>query len=986
MGRFVVVVFAVLFASFVSSSALAQPSYWLFESGPARPLALSSDGSRLYALNTPDAHLEIYDATNVPPTYLASVPVGLEPVAVALRDDGEAWVVNHLSDSVSVIDLAATPPHVVRTLLVGDAPMDVIFGGPSRSRAFVTTAHRGQNTADPRGDYVTEGVGRADVWVFDATAPGDTLLATPLTILRMFSDRPRALAVSGDGSTVYAAAYFSGNRTTTLNEDMLCNPGTTVSCSVPAGTSPGGLPGPIVNHAGVAAPATGLIVRYNPTPGTWTDELGRDFSSLIRFTLPDQDVFTIDATANPPVITSAIAGVGTVLFAMAVNPVSGRLYVANTEANNRVRFEGPGDFVRTTAPKTSGDPASVRGHLHEARITVINGSNVTPCHLNGHLDYGANPQPASARDRSLAAPMGMAVTADGNTLFLAAFGSQTLARIPVSGLESGSFLPDAASNIALSAGGPTGVVLDESRGRAYVATRFDDGVSVVSLGTSSEIAHVRMHDPEPAEIIYGRPFLHDARLSSSTGEASCGSCHVFGDMDQLAWDLGDPDGDVTPNPNEVGPIGVGQAFHPMKGPMTTQTFRGLSTHGPMHWRGDRTGAATQGGSYLDEHAGFVEFRGAFGGLLGRDEGPLDVARMNRFATFALRIVNPPNPIRALDGVLETDEANGRDIYFNRAAVDTVTTCNGCHTLNPAMGFFGTGGTTTFEGETQEFKVAQLRNAYEKVGMFGLAPTTFFTSGDALSLGPQVRGFGFLHDGSTDTVFRFLHAAVFTGLSSTDMRDLESFVMAFDSELAPVVGQQVTIDPAAEAAELTRLDLLNARAGTAYALVGSAGATECDLVAHGVVAGSLRGYRRTAAGTFASDRASEAALTLAAMKTLAMTAGNSLTFTCTPPGSGNRMALDRDEDGARDRDEIDANQSPIDRPFPEPPIEPEVDAGTTPETDAGTTPGRRNDGCGCTTAGGRSTEGGAGIVALAALITIVRMRRTRREFDPTRTTG
>ena len=37
----------------------------------------------------------------------ASVPVGLEPVAVAARTDSEVWVVNHLSDSVSIVDVDA---------------------------------------------------------------------------------------------------------------------------------------------------------------------------------------------------------------------------------------------------------------------------------------------------------------------------------------------------------------------------------------------------------------------------------------------------------------------------------------------------------------------------------------------------------------------------------------------------------------------------------------------------------------------------------------------------------------------------------------------------------------------------------------------------------------------------------------------------------------------------------------------------------------
>ena len=37
-------------------------------------------------------------------------------------------------------------------------------------------------------------------------------------------------------------------------------------------------------------------------------------------------------------------------------------------------------------------------------------------------------------------------------------------------------------------------------------------------------------------------------------------------------------------------IGSGKVddFHPMKGPMTTQTLRGLTNSGAMHWRGDRS--------------------------------------------------------------------------------------------------------------------------------------------------------------------------------------------------------------------------------------------------------------------------------------------------------------------------------------------------------------------------------------------------------------
>src|SRR5262249_56077832 len=101
-----------------------------FESGQVRPLALSPDGTRLFAVNTPDDQLEIFSVGGGGLTHVGSVPVGMEPVAVAARTTGEVWVVNHLSDSISIVDVATSPPRVVRTLLVGDEPRDIVFAGP----------------------------------------------------------------------------------------------------------------------------------------------------------------------------------------------------------------------------------------------------------------------------------------------------------------------------------------------------------------------------------------------------------------------------------------------------------------------------------------------------------------------------------------------------------------------------------------------------------------------------------------------------------------------------------------------------------------------------------------------------------------------------------------------------------------------------------------------------------------------------------------
>src|SRR5512143_3372906 len=88
----------------VSQPAGAADDFTLFESGQVRPLALSADGSRLFAVNTPDDRLEIFDVGESGLSPSGSVFVGLEPVAVAVRSPTEVWVVNHLSDSISIVD------------------------------------------------------------------------------------------------------------------------------------------------------------------------------------------------------------------------------------------------------------------------------------------------------------------------------------------------------------------------------------------------------------------------------------------------------------------------------------------------------------------------------------------------------------------------------------------------------------------------------------------------------------------------------------------------------------------------------------------------------------------------------------------------------------------------------------------------------------------------------------------------------------------
>ena len=153
-----------------------------------------------------------------------------------------------------------------------------------------------------------------------------------------------------------------------------------------------------------------------------------------------------------------------------------------------------------------------------------------------------------------------------------------------------------------------------------------------------------------------------------------------------------------------------------------------------------------------------------------------------------------------------DEAGGLAFFFSGVPSDVFSTCNVCHVLDTFAGFFGSNGNSSFEFEPQNLKIPHLRNLYQKVGMFGMPAVAFFNPGDNGNKGDQVRGFGFLHDGSTDTLFRFHHATSFNQnnpagfpipnpggfpagpAGDLQRRQVEAFMLAFDSNLAPIVGR------------------------------------------------------------------------------------------------------------------------------------------------------------------------------------------------------
>jgi hypothetical protein len=764
-------------------TATAATDYTLFEADPVRPVAVLEASGWVVVANTPDDFLEIFQPSRRGVRSCARLKVGMRPVAVAVVREERAratlWVVNHLSDSISVVelDLDNCRAELTRTLQVGDEPRDIVVARTrhGRARVFVATAHRGQHhpveSARLARDLIAppaekQARGMADVLVFDPDAPG-----APPRVVNVFANTPRALA-AGDG-VVYAASYLSGNRTTAIPSETVTtralaslNPmlardadgrpverdGELVLLPGVAGQArfEGGLPAvagagrcvsdprddnpdlvkvcvvtdaerrvqrAIVQRPGVVdpvcqctsgdgtlQPTTGVIVQFfataaacgadlttfpDGTSGCWLDRAPQPartpagaadrkappmaWNSEVRFSLPDQDVFAIGV--DDLQVSASFAGVGTVLFGLAVQPGTGKVFVTNTDANNLTRFEGRGEHASST----------VIGHLHESRITVIDPARaaVSPVHLNTHINYDhCCERVPGENERSFAFPVAGVFSAAGDRFYFAALGSDKIGVVSAAALASGFDQLAARARGQLreivlgddvaDPSGPVGLALDPRRDRLYVKTHFSNELVVIDTDRERIADRTRLPNPEPAVVTRGRSILYNARLTSSHGDSACASCHAFGDFDGLAWDLGDPDNVTVHNPGPfVAPTLDIVDFRSNKGPMTTQTLRGLANHGPLHWRGDRTRnfqdqpAAQPDVGPLDEVNSFGEFDVAIAGLNGND-ALLDPAVVQRFTRFALELTLPPNPVRRLDDGLTPDQEAARALFFGCA--------------------------------------------------------------------------------------------------------------------------------------------------------------------------------------------------------------------------------------------------------------------------------------------------------------------------------
>jgi DNA-binding beta-propeller fold protein YncE len=881
----------------VLCSSILGEAFVNFETAPVHPVALSADGKMLAVCNLPDARVEFYDLTAGAPRNVGSLFTGIDPTTARFAPNGELWVINHISDSISIIDPARRV--VVATLDCFDGPADVVF--TKANIAFVS--HAGANVVEIWNVLTRQSLGAVDIE----------------------GDRPKAMAISPDEKEIYVAILESGNSSTILAPPFTALDSTPQPSVVDLAEGPHGGLNPPPNFGDVfspvinpkipttnAPPRVGLIVRKQN--GRWLDDNKGDWTEYISGTnsfltgripgwdVADHDIAVINSTNGA---VRYIRGLMNICFDLSVNPATGKIALIGTDAINEVRFEPALKSVFVRSKLVMVDPKT---------------SEATISDLNPHLDYKAQTLVIAERKQSVGDPRTIAWNSRGTRAYVLGMGSNNILMLDENGTRIGSAveLPE----------GPGGAVVDDARNRVYVLARFAAKLVVLDAENLSILQTLSLHDPSPVAVKIGRKHFYDTIKNSGLGQVACASCHVDGRFDRLAWDLGDQTGDVlglTTRNFLIAPATT-NSFHPMKGPMVTQTLQDIIGHEPFHWRGDRDGIEL--------------FNATFMALQGADN-ELTATEMQEFEDFLATLTFPPNPNRNLDNSLPTSvdlfseralgrgsRAPGQPLPPGDATIGMAVfrspaqgACLTCHTLPTGLGpdasfkfgrwqsiSLGTNGehhiAMVAMRRTSElpFKAQQLRNLFEKNG-FDLRSTK------------SRSGFGFFHDGRVDTLTRFIQDG-FNVTDDQETADVIAFLLALTgSDLPAGIATDINRPPGLPSRDVSagvgfQATLFNSSSSsrTLFMMSHARSATSrVDLVVHGIKQGQERSWMMKG-----FDFISDGGETNTSSQVLSFASStNPLVFTFVPRGSGVRIAMDRDGDSFFNQTEIEAGSDPAD---------------------------------------------------------------------------
>lgn len=770
------------------------------------PLTITPDGSRLLALNSAEGRLSVF-AVGENPLLISEIPVGLLPVSVRLRTADEAWVINELSDAISVVSLSQNA--VIASIPTGDEPADVAF---AQGKAFVTCSRDNSvQVIDPvRHELI------------------DTIALEGLM--------PRSIVASPDGSKLYTTFLNTSNGTTILPRDKA------PAQDIPANINPE-LPAP---------PKVAQIVPISHPE--------------ITYDVLDHDLATLDPISLT--VTSYTGDLGTNILNTAVAP-NGDLLIANSEARNLIALE-----------------PNLRARFARTRVAHL-GTTTIQIDLNPDPDLSFPTIDSNARDQTLAQVMAILPTPDSSHAWLAAFGSDRLVRLDLTDHSLSGFIDlrtlDSADTprSGQTVRGPRGLALHPTAPRLFVLNRLSHTLSTIDTDRSLVLSETSLssHPDLDPVLKKGRAFLFDARLSGN-GTVSCATCHIDLDRDAMAWDLGDPSGEMLTlkgallslhAPNSL----VDRSLHPMKGPMITQTLIGLAEQTKLHWRGDKPNIQS--------------FNPTFPNLLAAD--PLPDAEIDAVAAYLLNLKHHPNPHLQLDRNFPETIAGGDPI----AGISVFTLfdnhCSACHLL--PSGSSNNLDIPSTVGSFQPLKDAPLRTTYQR-NHFNPTPGESSLTGFGLGSDGSHHELPIAHPYSLhilDDINRPLASRL------KDKRDLTAFILAFDTGTAPAIGHAVTVRETPSVEQLSEIATLEAQANLAE-LSG------VGLVVRGHYQGIPRSFRYHPSGKNYQASTPRIAPLSSSNLIAGMSHGDRLTFLGVPLAETASYSIDRD-----------LNNIPDDSPLP-----------------------------------------------------------------------
>lgn len=456
---------------------LPEVGHPTFLSPHASPIAITGD--HVFVVNTPSDTVDVIAISSN--RIVHRIPVGVDPVSVAVRPDGnEVWVSNHVSDTVSVIDVipsSRTYLHVVATIqdidpetkaTRFDEPVGIAFADNKKAYVALSSENR--------------------IAVIDVAARKVTKR------LFLTAQDPRDIVVRGD--RLYVIPFESNNRT---------------------------------QLSGGQPPMDGDLVTFDAHQHSVANNnvlsLGAVVDIVKHPEVPDRDLYVYDT--NTDKIVQVVEDLGTLLYGLTVDS-QGNVYVAQTDARNEVNG-------RSGTKKHGLAQLENRAFLNQiTAVPFANGKYQKPTRIELEPLPPEHPEPGTA----LATPFAIQVSEDDSTLVATAAGSDKVFTVDTAtGNVLGSVKVDAVPRgLAL---------IHDNDGQlkgGWVFNAVENSVLSLDLSDRSHPVvkkRIALDDPTHPVVKRGRIAFNTA-AASTTETFSCASCHPDGHTDQLLWVLKTP--------------------------------------------------------------------------------------------------------------------------------------------------------------------------------------------------------------------------------------------------------------------------------------------------------------------------------------------------------------------------------------------------------------------------------------------------------------